>query len=497
MSGIYHEWNGTVLTITSDSGTSSADLKGATGDTGIRGPQGPMGNSQTIDLENYYTKEQVDTAIENVEVDLTGYATETYVNDTINTLKDSGEINGEDGVGIVNIYDSYISSNPDDTTHMLTILTSDGKQYAIEFNDGENGIDGVNGSGIKLWDNRTGETEDGYYHNSTVKGGVIAGDILLTTNGDLYYVDEAGPIFFKPSFQYNIFDGDFTVKDSAKLGGKAPEYYTNPRNLLDNSYFVNPINQRGQTTYTINGYTIDRWIASKAQPVIVNTDGITLDGTNGSIVLIQRLNTLKDGTYTVAIKVGEDIQVRQYKKEGTTYTRIYTSGDYLGGYVQLLGNNGVDEVQFRANSGNIITAEWVALYEGEYTADTLPEYQYKGYAVELAECQRYYQYHQRMDLFGYTTTGSTDYCMFIDLPVPMRIRPSVSILNWVARSAVGGYSKHTNNTPTEPTALRTYGGNDTNCSHFCIADRIAISAGDTNNSILAYTVNGLTFSADL
>ncbi len=37
---ITHEWNGTVLTITSDSGTSSADLRGA---TGMRGAQGPAG----------------------------------------------------------------------------------------------------------------------------------------------------------------------------------------------------------------------------------------------------------------------------------------------------------------------------------------------------------------------------------------------------------------------------------------------------------------------
>lgn len=40
---IKHSWNGTVLTIESDSGVSSCDLKGATGDTGIRGPQGIAG----------------------------------------------------------------------------------------------------------------------------------------------------------------------------------------------------------------------------------------------------------------------------------------------------------------------------------------------------------------------------------------------------------------------------------------------------------------------
>lgn len=45
MSGtIAHSWNGTILTITSDSGTSSADLKGTTGDTGPRGPRGLKGD---------------------------------------------------------------------------------------------------------------------------------------------------------------------------------------------------------------------------------------------------------------------------------------------------------------------------------------------------------------------------------------------------------------------------------------------------------------------
>ena len=47
--------------------------------------------------------------------------------------------------------------------------------------------------------------------------------------------------------------------DSAKLGGKAPEYYLQPRNLLDNSDFRNPVNQRGAKSYSVSGYTIDRW----------------------------------------------------------------------------------------------------------------------------------------------------------------------------------------------------------------------------------------------
>lgn len=40
---ITHQWDGTVLTVTSASGTSSADLKGEKGDAGPEGPQGAQG----------------------------------------------------------------------------------------------------------------------------------------------------------------------------------------------------------------------------------------------------------------------------------------------------------------------------------------------------------------------------------------------------------------------------------------------------------------------
>lgn len=40
----------------------------------------------TGDMSNYYTKEEVDQLVENVEVDLTGYATEEYVNQQIEDI---------------------------------------------------------------------------------------------------------------------------------------------------------------------------------------------------------------------------------------------------------------------------------------------------------------------------------------------------------------------------------------------------------------------------
>lgn len=88
---IKHEWNGTVLTITSDSGTSSVDLKGEKGDTGCRGPQGRAGvilnGDGTIDWNGYATETYVDEQITRVNtggsIDLSNYTTKTYVDKKI------------------------------------------------------------------------------------------------------------------------------------------------------------------------------------------------------------------------------------------------------------------------------------------------------------------------------------------------------------------------------------------------------------------------------
>lgn len=100
---ISHEWNGTVLTITSDSGTSSMDLKG---DKGCRGPQGPAGiiidDLGNIDWNGYATEVYVQDLISEVEggsvdlsgyakltdlPDLTGYATKTYVEELLGVIE--------------------------------------------------------------------------------------------------------------------------------------------------------------------------------------------------------------------------------------------------------------------------------------------------------------------------------------------------------------------------------------------------------------------------
>lgn len=94
MGGITHSWNGTILTITSDSGTSSADLKGEKGDDGARGAQGAtgftIGNDGLIDTSNFATKQYVDESLANIEIN-SDSITQAYVEQLINDSETNTE----------------------------------------------------------------------------------------------------------------------------------------------------------------------------------------------------------------------------------------------------------------------------------------------------------------------------------------------------------------------------------------------------------------------
>ena len=151
---ITHSWNGTVLTITSDSGTSSADLQGGKGDTGPRGAQGPAGiivnpdctidtsqyatetyvnekiaqvEAGSVDLTNYYTKAQVDAKIP----DTTGLASQTWVENKgyLTEHQSLKTINGESIVGTGNI---TISGGSADLSNYYTKSEIDNKGYLTE-----------------------------------------------------------------------------------------------------------------------------------------------------------------------------------------------------------------------------------------------------------------------------------------------------------------------------------------------------------------------------
>ena len=256
----------------------------------------------------------------------------------------------------------------------------------------------------------TMKTLNGYGFNATELNGKTASDYLQKTD---------------------------TATNSAKLGGKAPEYYIQPRNLLDNSDFRNPVNQRGVTNTSTVGYCIDRWVFSLSGSggLSVQDGSLAFNASDGSyceILQIQESSSTlseKEMTFAVCISPGNIICLN------FTYGTD-TSVLSADGKIALIHYTG-DRlyIRFFSTGNNWIRIYWAALYEGSYTADTLPPYVQKGDAAELAECMRYYYCLQEGTNFIFRTRNqrgpnkysAIDMCPHITFPVPMRIVPTVSM----------------------------------------------------------------------
>lgn len=185
-----------------------------------------------------------------------------------------------------------------------------------------------------------------------------------------------------------------------------------PHNLLDNSDFRNPVNQRGQTSYSASGYTIDRWLLYDPNgdgTVAINNGYISLTGGSGAVSLSCRFS-------------------KGFLDANKTYTAMIC--DNLGNInpTSLIFYDSFDSFEFSAGAGETKNIVWAALYEGSYDASTLPAYQPKGFAAELAECQRYYQFipEQTSCVFSTSAQSNKYFASSINFP-QMRIAPTVSL----------------------------------------------------------------------
>ena len=192
-----------------------------------------------------------------------------------------------------------------------------------------------------------------------------------------------------------------------------------PHNLLDNSDFRNPVNQRGITSQIGGGYGLDRWRADGAGTITVGSTGVSI--TNLSF---RQPVQLKAGTYTLAFKVSNGtILYYNFTYDGaSTITKIGGANETTGAYINLYNqSNGVVVCQFVLGPEYTYTLVWAALYEGAYDASTLPAYQPKGYAAELAECQRYFTRVSNSAAYGIISgTG----CV-VKVPLPMTMRKDI------------------------------------------------------------------------
>lgn len=197
------------------------------------------------------------------------------------------------------------------------------------------------------------------------------------------------------------------------------------RNLLDNSDFTDPVNQRGGTSGAVTAWTyfIDRWQATDAALTYsIGADGLHL--TAGDAWMAQNVQSsetkvgttytlvvgFSDGTFTLctgALPAGE-----------TSWTEFAGENDD-NCYVRMAKITGaVISCSFKPKKA--VVATWAALYEGAYTADTLPPYVPKGYAAELAECMRYAIVLPNQMRIRAATISHNTLEVFVPLPMLMR-----------------------------------------------------------------------------
>lgn len=203
---------------------------------------------------------------------------------------------------------------------------------------------------------------------------------------------------------------DGTAADAGMLGGKAPAYYLQPRNLLDNSDFRNPVNQRGASSYSSNVYTIDRW-ALWWDGITNGTLSIDDDGITATQYLYQNLDIDQDKDYTFAVSTANGLRI----VSGTPYNTV------TDGVITIKTNNEYVQVNIY-NGGKLY---WAALYEGVYTADTLPPYVPKGYGAELTECRRYYR---RNEFLNCAKTSGNYFS--VSASIEMRVVPTAELLTF-------------------------------------------------------------------
>ena len=259
-----------------------------------------------------------------------------------------------------------------------------------------------------------------------------------------------------------------------------------PHNLLDNSNFADLVAQAGLNgAHGSTAYIADRWKSGNATAT-ANSGYTTISSTEKAGRIVQMLPAAVAGkTVTAAAKVASanTIYFGVYYIQNSVSKYINNSFVSPNGVIMVSGAIPADatNIEFRIytsyiDGGGSCNVYWAALYEGSYDASTLPAYQPKGYAAELAACQRYYKV---IDV--YVTPWlleRTDLRRYYVGYEPMRTKPTVDV------SGLKEYATWTDLVST----LNPYNIKN---------NRVLISATAETTSTKIYMGGSIALSADL
>lgn len=224
--------------------------------------------------------------------------------------------------------------------------------------------------------------------------------------------------------------------------------YTSVPNQIDNGDLLDPVNQRGSSSYSGTGiYCIDRWKLWGAYNVVAHT--LTYSSENA--VSIAGLSVCALAQRNTRFGVGETVTMSA-KINGSVYSKTFSLADsptsYPMGSFHFIA--GVDSSAFFevAIESSTIVIDWVKLERGSVATPFTP----KGYGAELVECYRYF-WKSSMQVNMFQTTAGAFYRNTVYFPIAMRAIPTVTITSSTGTVSV-------NATTDDAVKFAGAGGND-------------------------------------
>ena len=210
------------------------------------------------------------------------------------------------------------------------------------------------------------------------------------------------------------------------------DVYNSNRNLLDNAYFKNVVNQRGNASYSANAeaYWIDRWIANGS--FSVSSSGLSCSSSSWYITQYFEEYRIESGKVYTLSALFSDGTI--WKATGTVTTSsgatswqlLYGTQNTSGIALRHYSAARPWQVALWINEPKTVIA--IKLEKGSYSTilnDVPPDY-----GEELAKCQRYFlripNLAPSMLGAGFITSGGSGFIALVPTPVTMRTAPSVS-----------------------------------------------------------------------
>lgn len=219
------------------------------------------------------------------------------------------------------------------------------------------------------------------------------------------------------------------------------------RNLLDNWYFVGggsqqgggqfPINQRGQTSYNTDGYSIDRW-RNIGGTVSLTGDGIGLSGGSINQELYQFLEStdvkgktctisallstgLAQGTFVFPTEIGSSVVAFDDHEKFSLIARVMDIG-LPACSLWTYGGKTNTVLAAKLELGPTQTLAYQD-EDGNWQLFETPDY-----AEELAKCQRYYEQTYWSVFYAVANSASQiDYAGSLVFSVQKRIAPTSTV----------------------------------------------------------------------